>query len=53
MAPILLVWLFGAIGDWKTPLILVLLGLAWGACFWPWFRNLPEDTPGSIERSGD
>ncbi len=46
LAPILLVWLFGAMGDWKTPLILVaLLGLAWGACFWPWFRNLPEETP--------
>jgi sugar phosphate permease len=45
LAPILLVWLFAAIGDWKIPLILVaLLGLAWGACFWPWFRNLPEET---------
>jgi MFS transporter, ACS family, glucarate transporter len=46
LAPILLVWLFGALGDWKTPLILVaVLGLAWGMCFWPWFRNLPEETP--------
>ena len=46
LAPILLVWLFAVIGDWKTPLVLVaLLGLAWGACFWPWFRNLPEETP--------
>ena len=46
LAPILLVWLFAVIGDWKTPLILVaLLGLAWAVCFWPWFRNLPEETP--------
>jgi MFS transporter, ACS family, glucarate transporter len=46
LAPILLVWLFAVLGDWKTPLVLIaLLGLAWGACFWPWFRNLPEETP--------
>ena len=45
VAPILLVWLFAALGDWKTPLILVsILGLAWGMFFWPWFRNLPEET---------
>jgi ACS family glucarate transporter-like MFS transporter len=46
VAPVLLVWLFAALGDWKAPLILVaLLGLGWGVCFWPWFRNLPEETP--------
>ena len=44
LAPLLLVWLFGAMGDWKTPLILVaVLGLAWWAAFWPWFRNGPEE----------
>ena len=31
-------------GDWKSPLVLVaLLGIAWCAAFWPWFRNLPEE----------
>jgi MFS transporter, ACS family, glucarate transporter len=46
LAPILLVWLFGVVGDWKTPLVLVaVLGLAWCAWFWPWFRNLPEEMP--------
>ena len=44
LAPLLLVWLFAAMGDWKMPLVLVaVLGLAWCAWFWPWFRNLPEE----------
>ena len=43
LAPLLLVWLFAAMGNWKAPLVLVaLLGMAWCAGFWPWFRNLPE-----------
>ena len=46
LAPLLLVWLFAAMGDWKMPLVLVaVLGLAWCAWFWPWFRNLPEEMP--------
>ncbi len=46
LAPLLLVWLFAAVGDWKIPLVLVaVLGLAWCAGFWPWFRNLPENMP--------
>ena len=45
IAPNLLVWLFWALGNWNAPLILVsILGLAWGICFWPWYRNLPEET---------
>ena len=46
LAPLLLVWLFAAMGDWKMPLVLVaVLGLAWCALFWPWFRCLPEEMP--------
>ena len=44
LAPLLLVWLFTAMGNWKTPLVLVaVLGIAWCVAFWPWFRNLPEE----------
>ena len=46
LAPLLLVWLFAVMGDWKMPLVLVAaLGLAWCAWFWPWFRNRPEEMP--------
>jgi MFS transporter, ACS family, glucarate transporter len=46
LAPLLLVWLFGTMGNWKAPLVLVaVLGIAWCAGFWPWFRNLPEQMP--------
>jgi MFS transporter, ACS family, glucarate transporter len=46
LAPLLLVWLFAAMRDWKMPLVLVAaLGMVWLAWFWPWFRNLPEDMP--------
>ncbi len=42
-APLLLVPLFVWFGSWKTPLVLVAgLGLIWCLCFWPWFRNRPE-----------
>jgi sugar phosphate permease len=44
MAPLLLVGLFRAMGDWKMPLVLMaVVGLAWCAWFWPWFRNRPEE----------
>jgi ACS family glucarate transporter-like MFS transporter len=44
LAPLILVSLFAAMGNWQTPLVLVaLLGIAWCAGFWPWFRNLPEE----------
>ncbi len=33
-------------GDWKPPLVTVaVLGVAWCAVFWPWFRNRPEEMP--------
>src|SRR5262245_31432996 len=44
VAPSLLVWLFAVMEDWKSPLVLVAsFGLFWCACFWPWFRNRPEE----------
>jgi MFS transporter, ACS family, glucarate transporter len=46
LAPLLLGGLFKLMGDWKTPLLLVaILGFAWCAMFWPWFRNRPDETP--------
>jgi MFS transporter, ACS family, glucarate transporter len=46
IAPLLLVGLFAAVGDWKLPVVLLgLLGIFWCALFWPWFRNQPEDMP--------
>jgi sugar phosphate permease len=51
LAPLLLVWMFAAMGDWKIPLVVVAgLGLAWCAVFWPWFRNRPEEMP-QVNRS--
>jgi sugar phosphate permease len=44
LAPLVLVALIGVCGDWKLPLVLVAgLGLAWCACFWPWYRNQPAE----------
>ncbi len=44
LAPILIVWLFQAISDWKVALVLVAsVGLVWCLAFWPWFRNQPEE----------
>jgi MFS transporter, ACS family, glucarate transporter len=44
LAPLLIVWLFRTLGDWKMPLVLVAgLGLLWCSAFWPWFRNRPEE----------
>ena len=47
LAPLLVVWLFAAMGDWKMPLVLVARPrvLVWCAVFWPWFRNQPEEMP--------
>ncbi len=46
IAPLLIVWLFKAMGDWKISLVLVAsLGLLWCLVFWPWFRNRPEQMP--------
>jgi MFS transporter, ACS family, glucarate transporter len=44
IAPLILVWLFTIMGNWKSPVMLIaVLGIAWCAAFWPWFRNLPEE----------
>ena len=46
IAPLLIVWMFKALGDWKLSLLLVAgLGLLWCLAFWPWFRNQPEEMP--------
>ncbi|MGP0062706.1 MAG: MFS transporter [Isosphaeraceae bacterium] len=44
IAPLLIVWMFKSLGDWKISLVLVAaLGLLWCLVFWPWFRNQPEE----------
>jgi sugar phosphate permease len=44
IAPLLLVWLFAAFGDWKLALVLLgAVGILWCALFWPWFRNQPDE----------
>ena len=46
LAPLVLAWLFGVMGDWKAPLVLLsALGLVWCAFYWPWYRNRPEEMP--------
>jgi MFS transporter, ACS family, glucarate transporter len=46
LAPLLIVGLFRAMGDWKMPLVIVAaLGFVWCAAVWPWFRNRPEEMP--------
>jgi len=46
LAPALVAWLMLQFGNWRVPLIMAaLLGLAWCAAFWPWFRNRPEEMP--------
>jgi sugar phosphate permease len=46
LAPLIVVRMFAAMGDWKMPLvILAVLGWLWCAVFWPWFRNRPEEMP--------
>ncbi len=47
LAPPIVVWLITKVFDnWSTPLwLLAGLGFVWCACFWPWFRNQPEEMP--------
>jgi hypothetical protein len=46
LAPLLVLWLFKAFGDWATPFwLLAGLGLLWAVLFWSWFRNRPEEMP--------
>jgi ACS family glucarate transporter-like MFS transporter len=47
LAPLLMVWLFHLLGDWRSPLVIGAgLGLAWCLVSWPWLRNRPEEMPG-------
>jgi ACS family glucarate transporter-like MFS transporter len=47
LAPLLVLWLFRAFGDWPIPLwLLAGLGAVWCAFFWPWFRNRPQEREG-------
>jgi sugar phosphate permease len=46
LAPLVIYRLFRVMGDWRMPLVVVaILGFAWCAAFWPWFRNQPEEMP--------
>ena len=46
VSPYLVGWLITWLTDWRAPLWLVAtLGIAWAACFWPWFRNRPQEMP--------
>jgi len=46
LAPLIMGGLFTVMGGWQMPLVLVaVLGLAWCAWFWPWFRNRPDEMP--------
>jgi sugar phosphate permease len=47
LAPLLVVWLVKVVFDgWATPILLLAgLGLLWCACFWPWFRDRPDEHP--------
>ena len=46
LAPMLMVWLFHRLGDWRSPLVLGAgLGVVWCLAVWPWLRNRPEQMP--------
>ncbi len=46
LAPLVMVWLYRALGDWRSPLVLGgALGLAWCLAVGPWLRNRPEQAP--------
>jgi sugar phosphate permease len=46
LAPMLMVWLFHRLGDWRSPLVLGAgLGVMWCLAVWPWLRNRPEEMP--------
>ncbi len=43
LAPVLMVWLFHRLGNWRLPLVLGAgLGGVWCLAVWPWLRNRPE-----------
>ena len=46
-APFLMVPLVAAFASWRLCFVAIsLLGVLWGAFFWPWFRNRPEEKAG-------
>jgi ACS family glucarate transporter-like MFS transporter len=54
LAPVLMVWLFHRLGNWRSPLVLGAgLGVLWCLAVWPWLRNRPEQMPraNAAERS--
>ena len=43
LAPIIMIWLYHRLGNWRSPLVLGAgLGLLWCLAVWPWLRNRPE-----------
>ena len=47
LAPMLMVWLFHRLGNWRLPLVLgASLGGVWCLAVWPWLRNKPEQMTG-------
>jgi sugar phosphate permease len=46
LAPMVMVWLFHRLGNWRSPLVLGAgLGVVWCLAVWPWLRNRPEQMP--------
>jgi sugar phosphate permease len=46
LIPLVLAPMFAWFGNWETPFwIVAAVGFVWCAGFWPWFRNLPEESP--------
>ncbi len=44
VSPFIFLGLFRVFGTWTTPFwVIAGLGVLWCACFWPWFRNRPEE----------
>lgn len=43
VAPMVMVWLYHRLGNWRSPLVLGAgLGVLWCLGVWPWLRNRPE-----------
>jgi ACS family glucarate transporter-like MFS transporter len=46
LAPLVMVWLFQRLGNWRAPLAIGAgLGALWCLAVWPWLRNRPEAMP--------
>jgi ACS family glucarate transporter-like MFS transporter len=43
LAPVVMVWLFHRLGDWRSPMVLGAgLGGLWCLAVWPWLRSRPD-----------